>query len=193
MVNKSNSSSLPFIIPKHPISRIVSDLTHSPISGINHPTKKYSLSKYWSAIANPCLADCCQCCLNAEDIFQGDIIYGFRIDIDEAYKRVRIFPPDITLCALLFYIELVPYLFLPLVAEFGLQDSGYYWSIITKTIVSRSHNRANGMYQCQLTTGYTDDFIGFGNIGFVQSEINAITRDSIDLLADVPIHYSVCS
>ena len=109
------------------------------------------------------------------------------MDIDEAYKRVKLLPTDITLCALLFYIELVPYLFFPLVDEFGSQDSNYHFMLVTREVVHRSHLRVSKLYDCQLTAGYTDDFCGFGSQSFVTSEIAHITSDCIAIVADVPI------
>jgi hypothetical protein len=134
--------------------------------------KKFSLSEAYTSIDNPYLADLCQAAYNARSVFPNETIIGFRMDIDEAYKRVKIIPNDITLCALLFYIELVPYLFFPLVDEFGSQDSNYHFMLVTREIVQRSHLRIKNLYDCQLTAGYTDDFCGFGSQSFVTSEIS---------------------
>ena len=177
-----------FIVPKPPLGRNVSNYSpsHTP-SSLNSEFKKSSLSYAYTNIENPYLADVCQAAYNATVVFPTDTIIGFRMDIDEAYKRVKILPSDITLCALLFYIELVPYLFFPLVDEFGSQDSNYHFMLVTREIVHRSHLRVSNSYNCQLTGGYTDDFGGFGSQSFVTSEIAHVTSDCISVVADVPI------
>ena len=177
-----------FIVPKPPLGRNVSNYSPSyTSSSLNSDLKKTSLSYAYTPIDNPYLADVCQAAYNATLIFPNEVIIGFRMDIDEAYKRVKLLPADITLCALLFYIELIPYLFFPLVDEFGLQDSNYHFMLVTHEIVKRSHLRVHDLYDCQLTGGYTDDFWGFGPQHFVTSEIEHITSDCIEIVADVPI------
>ena len=192
LVCKSNNLDLnvstSFIVPKPPLGRNVSNYSPShTFSSLNSESKKPTLSCAFTSIDNPYLADICQAAYNARLLFQDEIILGFRMNIDEAYKRVKLLLTDITLCALLFRIELVPYLFFPLVDEFGSQDSNYHFMLVTREIVHRSHLRVHGLYNCQLTAGYTDDFCGFGSHSFVTSEIARITSDCIAIVADAPI------
>ena len=177
-----------FIVPKPPLGRNVSNYSPSHTSSsLNSELKKTSLSHAYTPIDNPYLADICQAAYNATLVFPNEVIFGFRMDIDEAYKRVKLLPSDITLCALLFYIELIPYLFFPLVDEFGSQDSNYHFMLVTREVVQRSHLRVGSLYDCQLTGGYTDDFWGFGPQSFINSEIADITSDCIAIVADDPI------
>jgi hypothetical protein len=84
------------------LGRLVSDYKNTPGGGPNHSSKRNFLADYWAPILLPSTADICQTLENAHIAFPNEEIHGMRMDIDGAYRRIRLRVEQITLMALVF-------------------------------------------------------------------------------------------
>ena len=169
--------------PNTPLCRFISDYKNSHINGFNHPDKKLSLSRAWGPCIGPTAADICTLVLNASLIFPNQLLYGFRIDVSDAFPRIKTAIADVALTTIVFRVFDTDYAMLPLTNRFGSQDSNYQWNVVPLEIIERSHLRSHTAYGCQLTSVYTDDFLGIGNLSYVTSEIASITSDCCSVIA----------
>lgn len=172
--------SCPFIAakPDKPLGRLVCDYKNSLGCSINNPTKKTLLSSLWSPINNPTAADVCQLLTNATSRFPDQPIFGFRLDIDSAFNRIRVKPIDSLLLGLLFDVGHNSYVNFPLTDQFGCQDSNYQWQLVAHHLLQRSHARQLHLYDCALTAAYTDDFFGFGSFATNTDELANLEMDA---------------
>ena len=172
--------STPFLAakPDTPLARLVSDYSNSRGSAINSPDKKDLLSSLWAPIVNPTAADICQAYTNAKQVFPNDEIFGLRIDISDAFPRIRVRPSDVPLLALYFEHDSVPMVFLPLTNQFGCQDSNYQWQPVIDYILQNSLLRDWSSFHCSLTAAFVDDIMAFGSNRQLLTKIDYITRDA---------------
>ena len=169
--------------PNTPLCRFISDYKNSYINGFNHPEKKYSLSLAWGPCIGPNAADICTLVMNALITFPDQSLYGFRIDVSDAFPRIKTAVADVALTTIVFRVADTDFAMLPLTNRFGSQDSNYQWNVVPMEIIERSHYRSHTAYGCQLTSVYTDDFLGVGNLLYVTTETAAITSDCSSVIA----------
>jgi len=107
---------------RSPLGRLISNYSCGGECSLNNPSKKDALAKLWAPIRNPSAADLCQLYLNALASHPaGTSIECVRIDISDAYPRVRTCPSDVPETARLF----------------GSQDSNFQWQPIIDEVLSR--------------------------------------------------------
>ena len=169
--------------PNTPLCRFISDYKNSYINGFNHPEKKYSLSLAWGPCIGPNAAEICTLVMNALITFPDQSLYGFRIDVSDAFPRIKTAVADVALTTIVFRVADTDFAMLPLTNRFGSQDSNYQWNVVPMEIIERSHYRSHTAYGCQLTSVYTDDFLGVGNLLYVTTETAAITSDCSSVIA----------
>ena len=172
--------STPFLAakPDAPLGRLVSDYSNSRGCPINCPTKKPILSTLWAPIINPTAADICQAYSNAVSSFPEEDIYGLRIDISDAFPRIRIRPADVTLLALYFTHEGKDMVFFPLTNQFGCQDSNYQWQPVIDYILHHSILRDQSSFNCSHTAAFVDDIMSFGSLPHLSAKATNITADA---------------
>ena len=151
--------------------------------------KKALNTLLFMSIRNPTAADTCQLHANAVRCFPGEKIVAARLDVASAYNRIRVHPSSVPLGALYFRAadgaEMVA---LPMVEWFGSQDSNFHFQMVTDDCTGRSAHRCMEGFGCQLTTMYTDDFMVFGSVSFVQHEMDQFRRDAEEIIGDEPIN-----
>jgi hypothetical protein len=168
-----------FLVPKagKPLGRLVSDYTGIG-NNINDPSKKDLLSTKWGPIVHPKFADINTLFLNAFQCFPGEDIYGTRVDINAAHNRIRIYPPHIFLCAMLFEHGTSQYVFLPFENQFGKQDTVSHWMLAGSSIQHLSDCRNLNLHGRILSTRYEDDFAGAFSDSAADIEISALELDA---------------
>jgi hypothetical protein len=167
------------------LMRLIVDYTgkYSTSGGINTPSKSDDLPPTWTPIRNPTAADVCQILENAKQVFPGQPLHGIRVDIDDAYPRLKLDPKYAAICSVYLVLHGKPYVFIPFIAMFGLQDINFAFHLITEAVGSLSQFRDISTYGCQLSTGYTDDFLSFRPPSLVPLFVSELTRDIHDIIA----------
>jgi hypothetical protein len=161
-----------------PLMRAIVDYTHS---GPNHPAKKEFLAATWSPIVNPTACDLCAALSNARHCFPHEEIHACRVDISEAYRRIRTDPRHVPLMALAFRDGDVDLLYLPLTNEFGSQDSNYQYAVPASILIAPRLHDDFKRHGCYLSSVYTDDNWHFGNMLSCTRFIDALTTDATAL------------
>jgi hypothetical protein len=117
-----------------------------------------------------------------------------RMDIDGAYRRIRLRVEQITLMALVFTLIIAgiptPMVQLPLAAQFGSQDSNYIYQMVSGESNQQALVRSLGMSGAQLGSVYIDDSSTFAPPWYLDIEQLAHTRTSEDLVGSDPSHNS---
>ena len=173
------------------LMRFIIDYTNSSGPGaccsINHPSKSADLAATWTTIKHPGPADICQIYLNASAVY-GDVpLYGVRLDIDDAYPRLKLAPTSVSLCAVLVVVNECYFVYFPAVCTFGIQDVNFAFHLITTDIDTQAQARDAVVHSCQLSTGYTDDFLSFRSEVALPDFIAAVTNDVDSRVAEEAI------
>ena len=114
-----------------------------------------------------------------------------RMDIDGAYRRIRIRVEQVTLMALVFHLIIAgiptPMVQLPLAAQFGSQDSNYIYQMVSDESNQQALGRSLSRFNAQLGSVYIDDSSTFAPPWYLDIEQIAHTRTSEDLVGTDPV------
>ena len=114
-----------------------------------------------------------------------------RMDIDGAYRRIRIRVEQVTLMALVFHLIIAgiptPMVQLPLAAQFGSQDSNYIYQMVSDESNQQALGRSLSRFNAQLGSVYIDDSSTFAPPWYLEIEQIAHTRTSEDLVGTDPV------
>jgi hypothetical protein len=162
------------------------DYSHPLHASMKFPGKKGLNQRFFGYIRNPQAADLCQLHMNAILTFPGQSIIACRMDVANAYNRIRVRPRDVSLGGLLFHAgNGIDYVAMPIVEWWGSQDSNFHFAMITEDMSQRSTARCLSTYGAQLSGMYTDDFFIFAPAHIVHSECAFITSPHVTPLNGV--------
>jgi len=164
-----------------PLMRAIVDYTYS---GPNHPSKKQLLAQTWLPIINPVATDLCAALSNAVISFPGQRLFATRLDIDNAYRRIRTDPRHVPLMALAFRDGDEDLLYLPLTNEFGSQDSNYQYAVPATVLLAPRLLDDFKRHGCYLSSVYTDDNWHIGDMPSCIRFGKDLTRDAESLGAN---------
>ena len=116
--------------------------------------------------------------MNAILTFPGQKFIAYRIDVANAYNRIRVRPLDVTLGGLLFHAANdIVYVAMPIVEWWGSQDSNFHFATITEDMSQRSTARCINNHGAQLSGMYMDDFFIFAPVHIVDIECAHFIHD----------------
>jgi hypothetical protein len=178
-----------FIVRKadSPLGRLVVDYTRT---GLNHPEKKELLAQHWGPIALPVLADYCETLDRVRRRFPGQRIYCYKTDFDAWYKRIRLAASSAPLAAFPVVIDGAWYIILPLVEQFGSQDSNYHSNFGGSCLYRLQVARTSRLYGIITSHLYSDDTNGFLPEKLAAMELSAIEADANRLAGEGAIKQS---
>ena len=160
-----------------PLGRLISNFSSGGGEALNSPAKQDVLAALWAPIRNPNSADVAQLALNAIVSHPaGTVIEGVRVDIADAYPRIRTRPRDVPLTGLLFEMDATPFVYFSLLNQFGSQDSNYHWQPVVDEILSGLLQHDHATFGATRTSAYTDDLPFFGSSAEVDAAILRISQ-----------------
>ena len=130
-------------------------------SGLNVPGKKSSLADTYGDIglALPTAVDYCALALSSIDHFSdrvADLVVS-KSDCTAWYKRIRLRPENVGQFSFVVYLDGAPHLVLPLVNQFGSQESNFQSSLVTTVIAANDRFDDVAHYGMPLSLMYSDD------------------------------------
>jgi len=169
-----------------PQGRLVAD---SSRSGINHLSKKAILTSQRGPIANPTHPHWCTLFDAVRRLFPGQQLYMFKKDFKSWFKRTRIKPDQVGLLAMVFHINGLPYVVIPLVGQFGCQEYNYISAQVAAVIHARARNHDILSFGGPLSNCYADDTAGFIVMEHYEAHdviftANAVAHAGIDAAPD---------
>ena len=139
--------------------RAVANYTHT---GLNHPTKKKLLGRQFTPIGYPTRVVLCRTLLRVKARFPPPcVVVLTKEDFSAWFNRVPCSPDNVTLTALPLYINGESFLCLPLVEQFGLQDSNYHSNLGSAVIYAAMRADDWQHFGMDVAHLYSDDEIGF--------------------------------
>ena len=154
------------------------DYSHPLHASMKFPGKKGLNQRFFGRIRNPQAADLCQLHMKAMSTFPGQSIAACRMDVANAYNRIRVRTRDVPLGGLLFRAgNNVDYVAMPIVEWWGSQDSNFHFAMLTEDMSQRSTARCLQAYGAAISGMYTDDFFTFAPDHIVDSECDLFVDD----------------
>ena len=160
-----------------PLGRLISNFSSGGDGALNSPAKQDVLAALWAPIRDPTSADIAQLALNAIASHpEGTAIEGVRVDVADAYPRIRTRPRDVPLTGLLFEIDSTLFVYFSLLNQFGSQDSNYHWQPVVDEILSGLLQHDHATFGATRTSAYTDDLPFFGSCAEVDAAVLRISH-----------------
>jgi hypothetical protein len=152
-------------------------INYSIPRGINCESKKPLLAAAWGAIRLPQVLQWCMAWERARLVFPHDILHAYATDYDSWYKRILNAPTAVCYYATSFLLDDEKFIFLPLVEQFGAQDSGYHSNIGSCLLSARMSARHLSKWGAILACQYADDTMGFLPPSLIDEEITDIKTE----------------
>jgi hypothetical protein len=158
-----------------PLGRLCFDFT---AGGLNTEEKKETLSDTYGPIVLPQVLQFALSWERARTAFPRRLLHAYATDYDTWYKRIMNEVEAMGLYATCFIIDGERYLFLPLVEQFGSQDSGFHSNVGSRYLYAHMERRHLRLYGTVVAVQYSDDTFGFLPPSLIDGEVAALTADA---------------
>ena len=153
-------------------------------SGINSLAKKHLLAQRAGPYLDPTAADICRKFSTAKQCFPHEEIVMIKSDYDKYYKRFPIAPYQTPSLCTSFEIDGQPYVAIPLVGPFGLQDSNAMAKVATEAMHAINMQFDLVHYLASLRTTYVDDTAAFANRVAAQAIYNSQIETALRVIGE---------
>jgi hypothetical protein len=164
-----------------PLGRLCFDYTYSKL---NSEEKNAILAADWGDIHLPQMIDWCRTWERARAAFPAERLHGYATDYDGWFKRIRADSSECGIYSTTFLLHGVPHLFLPLVEQFGAQESGFHSNVGSRLLFAHMEVRHRNLWNVVLACQYIDDIMGFLPPHLIDAEMHAIELDAVALAGD---------
>jgi hypothetical protein len=146
--------------------------------GLNDDDKRDLLALAWGEINLPQLVQWCRVWERVRVAFPDETLMGYATDYDSWYRRALVALSSACLYSTSFTIDGVEHIFIPLVEQFGAQDSGYHSNLGSRLLYAHMSLRHQRQWGVTLACQYIDDTAGFGPLRIIADEVQALDRDA---------------
>lgn len=164
-----------------PLGRLCFDYT---AGSLNSDDKREILAATWGPYNLPQVLQWCCAWESARVAFPNDTLNVYATDYESWYKRILNALEAVGLFATSFLINDVPHLFLPLVEQFGSQDSGYHSNLGSRLLYAHMSARHEVLWQAIVAHQYSDDIMGFLPPALIDAEVEKIDSDAETLAGE---------
>jgi hypothetical protein len=152
---------------------------HYSATGPNHPDKRHVLDATWGRIQYPTIADFCATFLSVARRYPSEELVGYKLDFSDWFKRILL-PIEQTGLFIfpIVHEEFGDCLVLPIVEQFGAQESNAHSNYGSACLHSLQTDRAIKLYGGPVSHLYSDDTFGVLPRRLVHAEVDANIADA---------------